>query len=41
MFVYLDTISATQLYAIEALQRAEEDRARTVDAYRQPEAPWS
>jgi hypothetical protein len=34
-------VEATQLYAIEGLQRLEEERERMVDACRQPEAPWS
>jgi hypothetical protein len=34
-------IEATQLYAIEAKQRLEEELALPVDSYRQPEAPWS
>jgi hypothetical protein len=34
-------LEAAQLYAIEELQRLEEDRETIVDGFRQPEVPWS
>jgi hypothetical protein len=34
-------VEAAQIYAIEAKERLEEDLALMVDAYREPEAPWS
>jgi hypothetical protein len=34
-------MEAAQLYATEVVPRLEEDLALPVDAYRQPEAPWS
>jgi hypothetical protein len=32
---------ASQMYAVEAVQRLEDDYALRVDSYGQPEAPWS